>query len=232
MDICTHERRPGTTVCLHCRHAARVAARSQRKRVVLRATAIFAAVAAVSAGGVLGAVALSGRRGPARAPNQPLAEAPASADAHGSPSLTNEASAATVEQAGTVASVGSPLSPVIPAGTTIIADGVSADRVDSTVTLSFDAPMTRTRIPEKFERFLRTTLEQVYGRSVDSVLAKVPAGSIVATQGALLYELPTRGIHIPLQDAWQLAIYPEIRPGQDGPLVVRYRVAVVTSEND
>jgi hypothetical protein len=30
---------------------------------------------------------------------------------------------------------------------------------------------------------------------------------------------------------WSIQLYPETRPGQDGPLVVRYRVSVV-SRND
>lgn len=187
---------------------------------------MVAAVATVGAAGVLGATALRGRnRGPAPA-TQRLAVAT-------SAELTAPTDTATVvQQDGSVAAVNPPLVPVIPAGTTVIADGVSAVRTDSGVTLLFDAPLTRTRIPQKFERFLRATLEQVYGRDVDSVLAKVPTGSIVASQGKLLYELPTSGIHIPVQDAWQLAIYPEIRPGQDGPLVIRYRVAVVSGMND
>jgi hypothetical protein len=45
-------------------------------------------------------------------------------------------------------------------------------------------------------------------------------------QGDLLYELPVRGIHLPLDPARHLEIFPEIRPGRDGPLVIRYRAAV------
>jgi hypothetical protein len=238
MDTCTHERRPGTTVCLHCLHAARVAARARRKRVVLRATAILAAVATVGAAGVLGATALRGRhRQPAaQSVAQPAAQPQRLAAASSAEIAPPSDTSAVVQQDGTVAPTAPtptpPLTPVIPTGTTMIAEGVSAVRTDSGVTLSFDAPLTRTRIPDKFERFLRATLEQVYGRDVDSVLAKVPTGSIVASQGKLLYDLPTSGIHIPVQDAWQLAIYPEIRPGQDGPLVIRYRVAVVSGIND
>ena len=94
------------------------------------------------------------------------------------------------------------------------------------VTLSFDAPMLRTRIPVKFEIFLRSTLHQIYGKAIDSTLAAIPDGAIAA-QGDLIAELPTRGIHIPVADGWRLDVFPETRPGQDGPLVVRYRAAGV-----
>jgi hypothetical protein len=118
-----------------------------------------------------------------------------------------------------------PLSPILSQGETVLPEGVVALRTDSSVTLSFDTPETRTRMPEKFERFLRTTLPQVYGQAVDSVLAKVPDGGI-ARQGDIVSDLPTRGIRIPVKDAWTLAVYPETRPGHDGPLVVRYRVTM------
>jgi hypothetical protein len=120
-----------------------------------------------------------------------------------------------------------PFTPVVPQGQSSLPDGPTAVRADSLVTVSFDAPMIRTRIPAKFERLVRTTLPAVYGRSIDSVLAKIPEGGI-ARQGDLVSELPTRGIRIPVNAEWTIALYPETRPGHDGPLVVRYRVSVVT----
>jgi hypothetical protein len=86
--------------------------------------------------------------------------------------------------------------------------------------------MIRTRIPAKFERLVRSTLPAVYGPSIDSVLSKIPEGGI-ARQGDLVSELPTRGVRIPVNAEWTIALYPETRPGQDGPLVIRYRVSVV-----
>ena len=105
--------------------------------------------------------------------------------------------------------------------------GIVAMRNDSVVTLSFDKPLTRTRSPEKFEQLLRTTLPKVYGPAIDTVLSKLPSGDL-SNQGNLVSELPTRGIRVPVRDTWTLAVYPETRPGQDGPLVVRYRVMVVS----
>lgn len=118
--------------------------------------------------------------------------------------------------------------PKIGMGETVLGDSVVAVRTDSNVTLMFDKPMTRTRIPDKFERFLRRTLSEVYGSQVETVLAGLPEGALI--QGDLLNELPARGIHVPMSNEWKLSIYPETRPGQDGPLVVRYRVAVVARD--
>jgi hypothetical protein len=53
----------------------------------------------------------------------------------------------------------------------------------------------------------------------------MPVGAI-AEQGDLLTELPSRGVRIPLNGAWMVRLFPETRPGQDGPLVIRYRVRI------
>src|SRR5690348_5625987 len=55
-----HERRPGTTVCLHCRHAARAVSRDRRKRLILRASAFAIVATTLGAVGVLGASAIRG----------------------------------------------------------------------------------------------------------------------------------------------------------------------------
>lgn len=118
------------------------------------------------------------------------------------------------------------VTPVVPAGESDLAGGVTAMRGDTDVVVAFDTPMTRTRRPEKFEQFVRSTLPLVYGAPVRDALAKIPDGTI-AGQGELLTELPKRGVSIPLDAEWTLRLYPETRQGQDGPLVIRYRVAVV-----
>lgn len=118
-----------------------------------------------------------------------------------------------------------PFAPVIAAGQTMLRDSVMALRTDTNVTVSFDLTMIRTRRPEKFEAFLRSTLVQIYGAHADLALAKIPEGGI-ARQGDLLNELPIKGIHIPASNAWTFDVYPETRPGQDGPLVIRYRVSL------
>lgn len=119
------------------------------------------------------------------------------------------------------------LTPIIPIGASSLPNGVGAVRSDSAVVVSFDIPMIRTRFPDKFEHFVRATLPAVYGPLVDSILAKVPTGSF-ARQGSLLTELPSRGVRIPIDSTWELRVYPETRPGQDGPLVIRYRATTAS----
>ena len=119
-----------------------------------------------------------------------------------------------------------PIAPQLPSGVTPFQDGISATRTGDSVTVAFDTPMTRTRRPEKFEHFMRVSLPVVYGPVLDTALGKIPVGGL-ASQGDLLSELPTRGVHIPVRTGWSLIVYPETRPGQDGPLVVRYRASIV-----
>ena len=73
---------------------------------------------------------------------------------------------------------------------------------------------------------MRATLPAIYGHGVDSVLAKMPVGTL-AHQGDLLAELPTRGMHIPVNAAWEISLFPETRVSAGGPIVVRYHVSVV-----
>ena len=236
--VCMHERRPGTTVCLHCRHAARAVSRERRKRVILRSSAVAVVVVTVGAVGVLGAVAIRARGATRHAeqrvavatptpPEIPVATIPAPVT-----EAQVQAPAQVVQQADTmahttvVAHSKAPFAPVVPQGQSSLPDGPTAVRADSLVTVSFDTPMTRTRIPAKFERLVRSTLTAVYGQSIDSVLSKIPEGGI-ARQGDLVSELPTRGVRIPVNADWTIALFPETRPGHDGPLVVRYRVSVV-----
>ena len=228
--VCTHERRPGTTVCLHCRHEARLAAQAKRKRLLLRGSAVSAAVLAVFVVGALGAMALRGRVQAPHATPRPQ-QVVAVNSAPDTTATIATATVATVKQQGDLAPPSrAPLAPVLSQGRTTFADGTSAERTDSMVTLSFDTPMLRTRIPEKFERYVRATLPKIYGARADSALARLPDGGI-AGQGNLLYDLPSRGVHIPLDSRWSIALYPETRPGEDGPLVVRCRVLVVAQQD-
>jgi hypothetical protein len=236
--VCMHERRPGTTVCLHCRHAARAVSRERRKRVILRSSAVAAVVVTVGAAGVLGATAIRARGATRhverriavatpKAPEIPVGTTPvtvAEAQAQAPAPVVQQAD--TVAHANVIAHSKAPFAPVVPQGQSSLPDGPTAVRADSLVTVSFDTPMTRTRIPAKFERLVRSTLTAVYGQSIDSVLSKIPEGGI-ARQGDLVSELPTRGVRIPVNADWTIALYPETRPGHDGPLVVRYRVSVV-----
>ncbi len=120
------------------------------------------------------------------------------------------------------------LKPLVPEGTTTLAGGMTATRHDSVVVLSFDFAGARTRVPERFERLVRTTLPSVYGARADSAMRAIPDGGIVR-QGDLFTELSERGARIPLGDGGAIALYPITRPGRDGPLVTQYRVTVTKS---
>jgi hypothetical protein len=119
-----------------------------------------------------------------------------------------------------------PFALVIPQGITDLEDSVVAERAGDSVIVDFDMTMTRTRRRDKFERMVRVTLPAVYGARADSMLATIPEGSLLG-EGDLLTELPRRGIHLPLGTGYQLTLWPETRPGRDGPLVVGYRARVV-----
>jgi hypothetical protein len=132
-----------------------------------------------------------------------------------------------------VASVTTPpapeLAPVIGEGQTDLRDGIVAVRGGGEVKVFFDQPLTRTRRPEKFEMIVRETLPQIYGAAADSALAAIPAGTLVPREG-LVTELPAQGLTIPLRDGQSLRVWPETRPGQEGPLVVRYRATVASPD--
>jgi len=116
--------------------------------------------------------------------------------------------------------------PVVHEGRTDFDDGVFAERAGNNVIVHFDTPATRTRRRDKLEQIVRTTLPKIYGSAVDSALAKIPAGGLTNGRDPVS-ELPSHGMWVPLDKGWTLAVWPQTRPGQDGPLVVTYRVAVM-----
>jgi hypothetical protein len=118
-----------------------------------------------------------------------------------------------------------PFEAVIAHGQSTLVGGATAVRSDSEVIVTFDNQTMRTRRADKFEQVVRATLVSVYGAPMKDVLSSVPIGAI-AEQGELLTELPSRGVRIPLNGAWMARLFPETRPGQDGPLVIRYRVRI------
>jgi len=119
-----------------------------------------------------------------------------------------------------------PLRPIVAQGATHLRDSVVAIRRGDSVTVHFDIARVRTRRPDKFERIVRSTLPAVYGPIADSVLMRIPSGELTRA-GDLLTDLPVRGLRFALGGGWALALWPATRPGQDGPLVVRYRAVVV-----
>ena len=201
---------------------------------MLRGAAGAIVVATGLAATALGATAIrTAKRGDSAQPKPPVkvavdsARAPIDSAARtatsGATSSVVAAPAAATPPA--VANTSAP-APTIPMGNSSLDGGISAERTDTTVTISFDMPMTRTRRAEKFEQLVRATLPNIYGRKIDSVLTSIPAGSL-AKQGDLLTELPSRGLRIPVDNAWEIRVFPETRKGVEGPLVVRYHVSTV-----
>jgi len=233
-QVCTHERGVGTTVCLHCRKEARLVAKDRRRRLMLRGAAGAIVVATGLAATALGATAIrTAKRADSAQPKNPVKVALDSTRAPIDSAARTPTSAAAgsvtaippVTTAPVVAKATAPV-PTIPMGNSSLDGGISAERTDTAVTISFDMPMTRTRRAEKFEQLVRATLPNIYGRTIDSVLTAIPAGAL-AKQGDLLTELPSRGLRIPVDDAWEIRVFPETRKGVEGPLVVRYRAAAV-----
>jgi hypothetical protein len=195
---------------------------------MMRASTVAIVVTTLGAVGVLGATAIRARASVNKADRRVAVAPQSTPDVAFTPAAPVHAPTQppVVQRPIVVAHSKPPFAPVVPQGQSSLPDGPTAVRTDSLVTVSFDAPMIRTRIPAKFERLVRSTLPAVYGRSIDSLLSKIPEGGIAA-QGDLISELPTRGVRIPVNAEWTIALYPETRPGQDGPLVIRYRVSVV-----
>lgn len=115
------------------------------------------------------------------------------------------------------------LTPILPLGEHALSAVATANRVGDTVRIGFDHIDTRTRRAEKFERMVRATLPAIYGAQADSILSRIPDGHL-ATGGDLITELPVRGIRLTGAHGDALLVWPETRPGRDGPLVVSYRV--------
>jgi hypothetical protein len=118
-----------------------------------------------------------------------------------------------------------PLKPIVAEGRTALRDGLVAVRTGDTVAVHFDLPLVRTRQPQKFEQLVRATLPAIYGAAVESVLATVAAGELIRGVDPLT-TAGTHGVYLPLAAGWSLALWPETRPGRDGPLIVTYRTAL------
>jgi hypothetical protein len=112
---------------------------------------------------------------------------------------------------------------IVAPGRTELQDSVYAERTADSIVVHFDTPLTRTRRRDKFEQIVRSTLPALYGPMADSVLAHVSEGRLLP-DADLLVELPLRGVALPARAGWALTLWPETRPGRDGPLVVAYHV--------
>ncbi len=142
------------------------------------------------------------------------------------PSGATPAAATASPVESTVVPRGAPLLPILTEGRTDLTNGVFAERAGNTVVVHFDTPDTRTRRRDKLEHIVRTTLPMIYGASVDSALARIPSGGLTNGRDPVT-ELTSRGMWVPLKNGWALAVWPQTRPGQDGPLVVTYKAQVM-----
>lgn len=209
-QTCPHGLRPGTTVCLHCRQDARLAARQRRYRNLTRAGLLTlggATVVTLIVGGIMSV-----------APDRRASET-AIADSTGS-TIVVSSGTATPDDAGAPARP--VLRPAIAEGRRELSEGMFAVREGPEVTVHFDSELLRTRFDWKFEGIVRTTLPVLFGDAVRTALDSIATGALVRG-GNLLTDLPVRGFPIALPEH-TLRIWPVTRPGRDGPLVIGYRV--------
>lgn len=231
---CTHDLGPGITVCLRCRQERRDAASARQQQLFA-----MSGVAAMALLGVyvMGASAANAFRATSLgdsvqvAPRASVIASSVSASSVTTSSEVKQQGASTpVAPSASLASVAAPvwqppLALVVPEGRTELSESLVVERGGDSVIVDFDTPATRTRRRDKFESVVRRTLPMVYGARVDSVLRAIPEGGIVG-DADLLTELPNRGVHVKVAQGWTLDLWPETRPGQDGPLVVSYRARV------
>lgn len=232
---CPHDVGPGIPVCLRCRKENRVATRERRRRALFATAAIGLGVATIGAAGAAGMLDSELRAAGFAIPEASAPAAPSEAEPQSVPATAPAtAPVVSVTPESTVVSVASvttppvaELAPTIGEGKTSLRDGIVAQRRGDEIMVLFDTPAARTRRPEKFEAILRATLPQIFGAMVDSALVAMPAGTLVPPHG-LTTDLPTQGLYVPVSGGSTLRIWPETRQGEDGPLIVRYRVLVVS----
>jgi hypothetical protein len=229
---CPHDVGPGISVCLRCRKENRIATRDRRRRALFAIAATALGIGTLGAAGAAGMLDSELRAAgiviaehsdllrPAPAPvseSQPNAALTPVVVVSASPESTM------VSQASVTIPPAPELAATIGEGRTSLRDGLVAERRGDEITVHFDTPLARTRRPAKFEAILRATLPQIYGPRLDTALTAIPGGALVPEEG-LTTDLLKQGLLVPVSDSDTLRIWPETRPGQEGPLVVRYRV--------
>ena len=227
---CPHELRPGVTVCLHCRRAAQEASNARLTRIGIRAGGV-ALVLAVIAGIVTGGGGAPEQTASLAAidtePAPQMLDTAIAAPPSSKSGLVRTAAALPAPKPAARAPEGkrTPLPALVAPGRTEVGDGLYIERAGETVTVHFDTPETRTRRRDKFERVVRRTLPEIYGSAAEALLSSIPEGTLVEPVD-LVTEVAERGVKLDAGDGWKVSLWPETRPGQDGPLVVSYRVAV------
>jgi hypothetical protein len=220
---CTHDLGPGITICLRCRQEQRDAARAQQQRLLAISGVVFMGLVGLYIMGASAASAWSASKDTAHVPVR--ASVVASSVSGSDVRQQGEATPAPAPAPATPTVLQPPFPLVVPEGRSNLPDSLIAERGGDSVIVDFDTPATRTRRRDKFETVVRRTLPMVYGAHIDSVLRTIPDGEI-AGSADLLHELPQRGVHLRVAQGWTLDLWPETRPGQDGPLVVSYRARV------
>lgn len=213
---CTHERRPGTMVCLYCRAEERAVARSRQKRAAVRVLGAGGGLLLVAALLVAGSTALRGARG------RTNASAASPADSASASSLSSVALAADVANPSPY--VGT-RDLVLPSGRTPLGNGVFAERQGDVVVVNFDTRGARTRRSDKFEKVVRATLPAVLGEAGSAALERVEPGSLIPS-GQLLNAVEQGELRLPVGDGRVVRLTPMTRMGEDGPLVVTYQVVL------
>jgi hypothetical protein len=236
---CPHDLRPGTVVCLHCRHAEHLAITARQRRTMAMVAAAVLAVGGLASGAVMAftggasgssaaraALVAEPRQATPAADSAPVGSPPSSAlELPPADAPTPILPVAAIRAPSLPAATEGEVRPIVAEGRTSLGGGMVAVRSGDTVLVHFDVPNTRTRRADKFERLVRTTLPAVYGAPADAALAAIPDGQL-ARPGDLLTDLPRRGVRLRTADGATLAVWPQTRPGRDGPLVVTYLATV------
>jgi hypothetical protein len=133
---------------------------------------------------------------------------------------------APVVHADSIPTASAVIGPIIPQGRTDLQDSLYAVRRGDTVVVNFDTGRARTRRADKFELVVRQTLHSVYGPVADTLLGAVPQGKLVIAS-ELVTTLPKGGIHLQGTHGPHVAVWPQTKPGRNGPLVFAYRTVVL-----
>jgi hypothetical protein len=148
-------------------------------------------------------------------------------DARSRSRSVNEAVARTVERSS--APIVTPQSsmpattPAIPEGRRELGDGMVAERAGDTVMVHFDTELLRTRYDWKFEGIVRGTLPLMFGDLARMALDSIPHGELLDGM-SLVGTVARTGLTIPMRgEAGAIKVWPVVRAGRDGPLVVGYR---------
>jgi hypothetical protein len=238
-STCAHDLGPGITVCLRCRQEQRDAARTRQQQMLGLCGVVAMGLLGIYVMGASAANAWHAATRPDTGHVAARASVVASSVSGGTEvkqqgdATASVATSASTTTAAVLTSTPTPVAPVTPIaiqspvgilvseGRTDLTESLVAERTGDSLVVDFDTPATRTRRRDKFEAVVRRTLPMIYGAPMDSVLRTIPEGGIVGSVD-LLDELPKRGVHLPLGNGSTLDLWPETRPGQDGPLVVSY----------